>query len=136
VEEIALTYVRLKLFDERRMIVPTGVFLTQIFENWSAAGDGMVGLIELAVDPRAPVAKLRAELERLAAEHPVHDGRECKLQVTDLNEHRALLRARVSTNEVSRTFDLRCDLREAMMDYLQRLDGGRHLARQRWERVE
>jgi small-conductance mechanosensitive channel len=136
VEEIALTYVRLKLFDERRMIVPTGVFLTQIFENWSAPGDGMIGIVELAVDPRAPVPRLRTELERLAREHPLHDGRECKLQVIDLNENRALLRARVSTSDVGRTFELRCDIREAMVDYLQRLDDGRYLARRRWEQVD
>lgn len=136
VEEIALTYVRLKLFDERRMIVPTAVFINQIFENWSAPGDGMIGIIEIAVDPTAPVPQLRAELERLAKAHPAHDGRECKLQVIDLNERRALLRARVSTSDVGRTFELRCDLREAMMHYLQGLEGGRYLARQRWETRE
>jgi small-conductance mechanosensitive channel len=136
VEEIALTYVRLKLFDERRMVVPTGKFLNDIFENWSAPGDGMIGMVGFAVDPAAPIPTLRAEFERLAAEHPSHDGRECRLQLVDLDERRALLRGRVSTNDVAKVFEMRCDLREAMLDFLQRLDDGRHLARQRYERID
>jgi small-conductance mechanosensitive channel len=136
VEEITLTYVRIKLWDERRMVVPVDKFLTEIFENWSKPGDSLVGIVELAVDPTAPVPKLRTEFERLAAEHPHHDGRDCRLQLIDVNEQRMLLRCRISTDEISETFGMRCDIREAMMDYLQRLDGGRYLPRQRWERVE
>lgn len=136
VEEITLTYVRVKLYDERRMIVPTTVFLHEIFENWSMPGDGMIGLVELAVDPTAPVPELRAELERLATAHPAHDGRECVLQLLEVDERRALLRARVSTGEVDKTFQMRCDLREAMLDFLQKLDAGRYLARQRWQSID
>lgn len=134
VEEIALTFVRLKLFDERRMIVPTTVFLNQIFENWSA-GDGMIAVVDLSVDQGAPVAPLRAEFERLAREHPLHDHRECRLQVVEVSERRAQLRGRASTDDVTKAFDLRCDLREGMMTFLQRLEGGRFIVRQRFERI-
>lgn len=135
VEEITLTWVRLKLYDERRLVVPVDKFLVEPFENWSMPGTEMIGTIELAVDPTAPIPKLRAELERLAAEHPAHDGRDCRLQLVDVDERRALLRARVSTADVGEAFTMRCDLREALIAYLHRLDGGRHLPRQRWQDV-
>lgn len=135
VEEIALTYVRIKLWDERRLVVPIEKFLTDPFENWSKPGTEMIGIVEIAVDPTTPIATLRAALEQLAADHPAHDGRECQLQVVDVNEHRALLRARVSTSEVGETFAMRCDLREQLMSYLQELDDGRYLPRQRWQAV-
>lgn len=136
VEEITITYVRLRLWDERRLVVPIDKFLTEAFENWSKPGDSLIGIIELAVDPTAPIPRLRAELERLAAEHPAHDGRVCLLQVIDLSERRALLRARVSTSQIDQTFAMRCDIREQLMAFLQGLDGGRYLARGRYERVE
>jgi small-conductance mechanosensitive channel len=135
VEEITITYVRLQLWDERRLIVPIDKFLTEAFENWSKPGNSMIGIIEIAVDPTAPIALLRSELERLAAEHPAHDGRVCLLQLIDLSERRALLRARVSTSQVDKTFAMRCDIRESLMDFLQKLERGRYLARSRYERV-
>lgn len=135
VEEITLTYVRVKLWDERRLVVPVEKFLTEIFENWSKPGDALIGVIFLSVDPTAPVPKIRAELERLAEDHPDHDGRECVLQVTDADERRMLLRCRVSTSDITRAFPMRCDLREGLVEYLQKLDDGRYLPRQRWERV-
>lgn len=135
VEEITLTYVRVKLWDERRMVVPVEKFLSETFENWSKPGDAMIGVVFVSVDPTAPVAKIRAELERLAEEHPDHDGRECLLQVTDADERRMLLRCRVSTSDITRAFPMRCDLREGLVDFLQQLEGGRYLPRQRWEQV-
>lgn len=136
VEEISLTYVRVKLFDERRLVVPVEKFLGETFENWSKHDDLMTGLIELSVDPSTPFPKLRAELERLAAEHPNHDGRDCQLQVIDQNERRALVRCRVSTDAIDKTFQLRCDLREALLDYLRALEGGRYMPRLRWEAID
>lgn len=136
VEEISLTYVRVKLFDERRLVVPIEKFLTESFENWSQPGDLMTGIIEIAVDPSAPFATIRAELERLAQAHPDFDGRDCRLQVIDQDERRALIRCRVSTSDISKTFPLRCDIREQLLGYLQRLDGGRYLPRQRWAAVD
>jgi small-conductance mechanosensitive channel len=136
VEEITLTWVRLKLNDERRLIVPVDKFLTEAFENWSMPGTELIGLIEFPVDPTVPVDDLRAELHRLAEGHSAHDGRECLLQVIDLNERAAMVRARVSTSDVSRAFAMRCELREALMEYLRTRDEGRYLARQRWQDVE
>lgn len=133
VEEITLTWVRLKVHDERRLVVPVDKFLNETFENWSMPGTEMIGLVEIPVDPTAPVAKIRAEAERLARAHPTHDGRECLVQLIDVNERCAMLRLRVSTSEVGKLFAMRCELREALMDYLQQLDGGRYLTRQRWE---
>lgn len=135
VEEIALTYVRVKLWDERRFIVPVEKFLTEPFENWSKPGDGMVGVVELAVDPTAPIATLRKEAERYASAHPLHDGRDVVVQVTDVDERRALVRIRVTTDRMLETFRLRCDVREHLLGFLQELDGGRYLARQRWEEI-
>lgn len=133
IEEIALTYVRIKLWDERRLVVPVDRFLTEPFENWSKPGTEMVGVVEITVDPTTPVDLLRQEFERLAADHPAHDGRSCKVQVTDVNEHRALVRALVSTSEVGQVFAMRCAIREQMMAFVQSLEGGRYLPRQRWQ---
>lgn len=136
VEEISLTYVRVKLFDERRLVVPVEKFLTEPFENWSKPGDEMIGIIEMAVDPSLPFAELRAELERVALDHPDHDGRELKMQVTDQDDRRVLVRCRVSTNSMDRTFQLRCDIREQLLTFLQTLERGRYLPRQRWEQID
>jgi small-conductance mechanosensitive channel len=131
VEEIALTYVRVKTWDERRLIVPIEKFLTEAFENWSQPGDGMIGIVELSVDPSAPVAVIREKLEALAAAHPDHDARHCRLQVIDVNEQRALLRASLSTGDVDRCFDMRCEIREKLMEFVQDLEGGRYLPHRR-----
>jgi small-conductance mechanosensitive channel len=136
VEEINLTYVLLKLWDERRLVVPIEHFLTKVFENWSKPGSELIGIVEVAVDPTAPVSTLRDAVEAFAAAHADHDGREVALQVVDLNEHRALLRARVSTSDITKTFGLRCALREHLMRVLQDLDGGRFLPRARWQVIE
>jgi small-conductance mechanosensitive channel len=135
IEEIALTYVRVKLADERRMIVPIEKFLTEIFENLSQPGNELVGVVDVPVDPTAPIATIRDELLRYARAHPVHDGRECVVQLVELSEQRALLRARISSNDVSQVFAMRCDVREHMARFLQELDGGRFLPRQRFQRV-
>lgn len=133
VEEITLTYVRLKLWDERRLVVPIDVFLTTVFENWSKPGTELIGVIEIAVDPTTPIPALREKFEELAKAHPRFDGRECLLQVIDLNERRALVRARASTSDPDECFAMRCDLREQMMRFLQSWDGGRYLPRHRLE---
>jgi small-conductance mechanosensitive channel len=135
VEEITLTWLRLKLYDERRLVIPVDKFLVEPFENWSMPGDEMIGLIEIPVDPTVPVSKLRNKLEELAKDHPYHDGRECLLQLIELGATSALLRARVSTDEMMHTFSMRCDIREAMIAYLQELEGGRYLTRQRWQEL-
>lgn len=136
VEEITLTWVRLKLFDERRLIVPVEKFLVEPFENWSMPGDEMIGLIEIPIDATAPVEKIRAELQRLADEHPLHDGRDCRLQLMELSAGHAMLRARVSTNNMMETLTMRCELREQLMQFLGDLDDGRYLVRQRWQHLD
>jgi len=135
VEEINLTFVQIKLYDERRLIVPIEHFLSKVFENWSKPGNELVGVVEFAVDPSAPVDRLRALVKAFAEEHPAHDGREAALQVLDLNEHRALMRARVSTSDISKAWAMRCTLREFLMNGLQEMDGGRYLPRRRWQNV-
>jgi small-conductance mechanosensitive channel len=135
IEEIALTYVRVKLADERRLIVPIEKFLTETFENLSQPGNELVGIVDLPVDPSAPIATLRAEIERYAAAHPTHDGRECAVQVVELDAHRAVVRARISSGSISRVYDMRCDIREHMMRFLQDLDQGRYLPRQRFQKM-
>lgn len=136
VEEISLTYVRVKLFDERRLVVPIEKFLSEPFENWSKPGDVMTAIIELSVDPSVPFAALRAELERLAEAHPDYDGRDLRMQVIDQDDRRAVVRCRVSTDAIDKNFPLRCDLREQLLSYLQNLEGGRYLPRQRWEQID
>lgn len=136
VDEVALTYVRIKLFDDRHLVVPVANMVNNSFENWSSPPDGLIGIIDFAVDPTMPIEALREEVERVARAHPHHDGRELKLQLLELDERRAWVRARVSADDVSNIFQMRCDVRESLMGFLQRYDDGRCLPHHRLERLE
>ncbi len=119
IEDIGLTYVAVRLWDERRLIVPTPRFLDQPFQNWSRTNTGLIGSVVLRVDFHLPVAALRAELERLIAEEPLWDGRVVNLQLTDAGEKSLELRVLVSARSPSALWDLRTSVREKLVAWLQ-----------------
>jgi len=136
IEEINLTYVVVRLWDQRRLVVPIARFLDQPFENWSKVSPELLGTVLIAADYTTPVELVRAEFERLCREHPAWDRRSCELEVVESGERSITLRGVVSAANPSKIWKLRCDLREQILAYLRRLDGGIHLAHQRVAQID
>jgi small-conductance mechanosensitive channel len=102
------------------MIVPLSYFIEQPFQNWTRESSALIGTVLLYVDFTVPVAELRQKLEQIARASPLWDGRVVALQVTDFKESTMEIRMLVSASTASRTFDLRCEVREKMIAYIQR----------------
>ncbi|MFD1872128.1 mechanosensitive ion channel family protein [Hymenobacter bucti] len=119
VEEITFTYVVLNIWDERRLVLPLNYFIEKPFQNWTRSSAQLTGTVFLHADYTVPVEALRAELRRLLEAHPLWDERVCVLQVTDSKERTLELRCLVSAANASALFDLRCFVREHLVDYLQ-----------------
>lgn len=120
IEEITLTYVVVRIWDLRRLIVPISYFLEKPFENWTRTSARLLGTVFLYLDPRVPFEAVRAELERLleASEH--WDGDVCRIHVTGASERTVEVRALMSAANASKAFELRCEVREKLITWLQR----------------
>ncbi len=119
IEEITMTYVVVRLWDDRRMILPSTYFTSTPFENWTRKDSAILGTVELDVDWNTPVPELRAELKRILANTELWDGRTGVLQVTDAVQGLIRLRIMVSATDSGTLFDLRCLVRESMVAFLQ-----------------
>ena len=120
IEEITLTYVVVHLWDERRLVLPCTYFTTTPFQNWTRNATELLGTAELDVDFTVPFDEMRAELDRLLHENPLWDERVGVLQVTDAVDGYVRVRMLVSASNAGALFDLRCDVREGMVNWLQR----------------
>lgn len=120
VEEITGTYVVLKLWDERRLIVPLQWFIENPFENWTRTSSQILGTVMLYLDFAMPMEPLRAELERVVHAAPEWDKRVCVLQVTDASERAMQVRVLVSAASAGKSFDLRCKVRESLLSFVAR----------------
>jgi small-conductance mechanosensitive channel len=120
IEEITGTYVVVRIWDQRRLIVPFSRFLQQPFQNWTRSTSEILGTVFLHVDPTAPFEAMRAELQRIAEGAPQWDRRVCNLQVTDATERTVQVRCLVSSANSSLNWDLRVHVREKMIEFLQR----------------
>lgn len=120
VEEITGTYVVLKIWDERRLIIPLQWFIENPFHNWTRHSASLIGTVFLWVDYRMPLEPLRAEAQRVCEAAPEWDRRLCKLQVVEAAERSMQLRLLVSTANSGQNWDLRCRVREALVDFMQR----------------
>jgi small-conductance mechanosensitive channel len=131
IEEITLTYVVVKVWDLRRLVVPMSHFLDKPFQNWSKVSPDILGTVELYVDFRTDVAAVRAELKRILEQESegLWDGKVQGLQVTGFTERTMLLRALVSATDAGKAFDLRCLVREKLIGWLQRQPHGLPLMR-------
>lgn len=118
IEEIRLTYVVVKLWDERRLIVPVSKFLEESFQNWTRTTSQILGSVFWYLDPSADIAALRAKLEELVTSNERWDGRFFNLQVTDTRPEAIQVRALMTAKDASTAFDLRCDIREAMLAFI------------------
>ncbi len=120
VEEIGSSYVVVRIWDERRMVVPLTWFIEHPFQNWTRRSADLLGTAFLWLDYRAPIAAIRAELERICKGESLWDGRVCVTQVTETTEHTLQVRLLVSARSSGDAFDLRCIVRERMLDFLAR----------------
>ncbi len=120
IEEITGTYVVVRIWDQRRLIVPLQWFIEHPFQNWTRSSAELLGSVMLWVDYRLPMEPLRVEAQRLCSSLGEWDGRVCVVQVTDTNEHGMQVRILVSAADSPRAFDLRCKVREGLLDFVQR----------------
>ncbi|MCG8342597.1 MAG: mechanosensitive ion channel family protein [Chlorobiales bacterium] len=120
IEEITLTYVVVRIWDQRRLIVPVSRFLEQPFENWTRTSADLIGTVYIYADYNVPTEDVRNELEKIVKETPLWDKRLVSLQVTNATEKTIELRALVSAANSSDVWDLRCFVREKLLDFLQR----------------
>ncbi|MDP2213203.1 mechanosensitive ion channel family protein [Phenylobacterium sp.] len=119
IEEITSTYVVVRLWDWRRMVLPLTYFIQQPFQNWTRETASLIGTVMLYVDYTAPVDVLRAKLEEITRASPLWDGQVVNLAVTETSERTMQVRCLVSARNAPTTFDLRCEVREKMVAFLQ-----------------
>jgi len=120
VEEITSTYVVLKIWDERRLVIPLQWFIDNPFQNWTRTTAQIIGSVMLWVDYMTDLEPLRAEATRLAHGSKDFDGRVCLLQVVDTSEKSMQLRLIVSSASAGQNWDLRCLLREGLVAFMRR----------------
>jgi small-conductance mechanosensitive channel len=119
VEEITLTYVVLNIWDQRRLILPINYFVEKPFQNWTRNTADIMGTVFLYLDYNVPLDPIREELARLLENDPLWDKRVKVLQVTNTSEKTMEVRALMSASSSGNAFDLRCNIREGLIKYLQ-----------------
>ena len=120
IEEITLTYVVVKIWDERRLVLPISYFLEHPFTNWTRRSAQILGTVFLHVDYTVPVDEVRAELQRLVQDHEEWDGRVAEVVVLEARPSTLELRALVSAASSGAAWNLRCYVREGLVSWLQR----------------
>jgi small-conductance mechanosensitive channel len=119
IEEIRTTYVVVRIWDLRRLVVPLSYFIEHPFQNWTRTSADLLGTVLLWVDYTVPIAEVRKELERIVKTTKLWKGLVCVLQVTDANDRAIEIRALVDARSSGEAWDLRCYVREKLIDFLQ-----------------
>lgn len=119
IEEINLTYVVVRIWDQRRLVLPINYFLEQPFQNWTRTTADMWGTVFLYVDHSIPVKELKKKLKEILESSPLWDRKVQVLQVTDVRERVIELRCLMSARDSPSAFDLRCLVREEMIAFIQ-----------------
>ncbi|MFN6944102.1 MAG: mechanosensitive ion channel family protein [Cytophagaceae bacterium] len=119
IEEINLTYVVVKIWDLRRLVLPITYFIEKPFQNWTRTNADILGSVFLFVDYTVPIEALRVELQRILNEAPLWDRKVCVLQVTNTTEKCIELRALMSAKDAGTAWDLRCLVREKLITFIQ-----------------
>jgi len=120
VEEITLTYVVVRIWDQRRLVLPIRYFIEKPFQNWTRTTSEILGTAFFYLDFSIPVEELRKEFNRLIESSPLWDKRVRVLQVTDMKEKSVEVRTLASARNSSDAFDLRCYIRENLMLFIQK----------------
>lgn len=118
VEEIRMSFVTVRTWDERVLVVPTMRFLDESFENWSRVDEKLTGPVMLNLDPIADIEPIRAEFERYVQAHPLWDGRNLQLLMTEAHPESVELRLSMSAETIGDLWTLRCAVREHMLGWL------------------
>jgi small-conductance mechanosensitive channel len=117
IEEITLTYVVVRIWDLRRLVLPISYFIEKPFQNWTRTSADLIGSVYLYVDYTVPVQEIREEVLRIL-KNSAWDGKVWGLQVTDATEHSMQVRAIMSAPDSSSAWDLRCEVREKLIDFM------------------
>lgn len=120
IEDIRTTYVVVRLWDERRLVVPSNRFLEDTFQNWTKTTSQLLGTVFLYLDQGTDIGPIREEYTRQITSHRLWDRRAQVLQVTDCKDSAIEVRLLMSAKDGPTLFDLRCELREGMMDWIRR----------------
>ncbi len=120
IEEITLTYVVVRIWDKRRLVVPTTYFIQKPFQNWTRISADILGTVFLYTDYTMPVDELRKEFERLLKASEYWDGDVMNIQVTDSTEHTMEIRMLMSAADSPTAWNLRVYIREKLIEYLQK----------------
>jgi small-conductance mechanosensitive channel len=121
IETITSTYVVVRLWDLRRMVVPLSYFIEKPFQNWTYEGAAQIGSVLLRVGHAVSVDRLRQKFEEIVRQSPLWDRKFARLEVTDVAIDAVELRALVSARNPSQTWDLRCEVREKLVAFLHAL---------------
>jgi len=119
VEEIRPTYVVMRIWDDRRLIVPLTYFISQPFQNWTRTKAEVTGVVTLKLDFRTPIDKVREQVKQFVEEDENHDGRFWNVQITDSDDKAMTLRVLCTAGDASKAWNLRCAVREKMITWLQ-----------------
>lgn len=119
IEDITSTYVVVKLWDWRRLVVPLTYIIEKPFQNWTRETAAIIGSVFIHVDYTTPIERLREKLNEIARASTLWDGRVVVLQVTDAKEKTIELRALVSASTSPKAWDLRCEVREKLIAFMQ-----------------
>ncbi|MEJ2664896.1 MAG: mechanosensitive ion channel [Spirochaetia bacterium] len=130
IEEITLTYVVVKIWDLRRLVVPITYFIDHPFQNWTRVSAEIIGTVYLYCDYTIPLEAVRRKLREVCEASEIWDKKVCVLQVTAAKEKTVELRALVSAADAGQCWDLRCNVREKLLDFIQKEYGG-HLPKVR-----
>jgi small-conductance mechanosensitive channel len=119
IEDITLTYVVVKIWDERRLVLPINYFIQKPFQNWTRVNTNLLGSVFLYLDYSAPIDSIREKFDSLLLGNKLWDGKVKALQVTDSKERVIELRALMSARNSADAFDLRCYIREKLIAFIQ-----------------
>ena len=119
VEEITSTYVVVKIWDWRRLVLPLSYFIENPFQNWTRETASLIGTVTIFLDFTIPVAKLREKAQEIAKASPLWDGDVFAVQVVDFHEATMEIRILVSARNSPDAFDLRCEVRENLITFIQ-----------------
>jgi small-conductance mechanosensitive channel len=119
VEQITLTYVVVRIWDERRLIVPLSYFIEKPFQNWTRTSSSLLGAVTIPVDYSLPLDAMRKAVKQIVESSPLWDKRFWNLQVTDSTDRTMQLRILATSVDSSKSWDLRCEIREKLIAFIQ-----------------
>jgi small-conductance mechanosensitive channel len=118
IEEVTLTYVVVRIWDLRRLVVPITYFIEQPFQNWTRVSAELLGTVELHLDYSVPVDELRTKLTEILEASPYWDGKVNNIQVTGATDRAMLIRPLFSAKNSGDQWNLRCEVREKLIAYV------------------